>query len=61
LEKTLLITVYNGKYSLRGASDTNYYVDSGAANGVLNYYAVTAYNDSGNESGLSKDIAYYEL
>ena len=51
-------TSYNGKYYLIGSSATNYYADSGAANGVLNYYAVSAYNDSGNESGLSKDIAY---
>jgi uncharacterized protein YxeA len=51
-------TSYDGKYTLLGSSNTNYYVDNGATNGVLNYYAVTAYDQSGNESDLSKDVAY---
>jgi hypothetical protein len=51
-------TSYNGKYYLIGSSATSYYVDNDASNGVLNYYAVTAYNESGIESDLSKDVAY---
>jgi hypothetical protein len=51
-------TSYNGKYYLIGSSITSSYVDNGAKNGILNYYAVTAYDVSGNESELSKDVAY---
>ena len=51
-------TSYDGKYYLLGSSVNNYYIDNGASNGVLNYYAVTAYDESGNESDLSKDVAY---
>jgi hypothetical protein len=51
-------TSYDGKYTLIGSSTTNYYIDKGAQNGVLNYYAVTAYDQDGNESELSKDVAY---
>jgi hypothetical protein len=51
-------TSYNGKYTLIGSSNSNYYLDEGAKNGVLNYYAVTAFNSTGIESDLSKDVAY---
>jgi len=51
-------TSYNGKYYLLGSSANNSYIDDGASNGILNYYAVTAYDQSGNESDLSKDVAY---
>jgi hypothetical protein len=51
-------TSYDGKYYLLGSSTSNSYVDNAASNGVLNYYAVTAYDQSGNESDLSKDVAY---
>jgi hypothetical protein len=51
-------TSYYGTYSLIGSSTSNYYLDDGAKNGVLNYYAVTAFDESGNESELSKDVAY---
>jgi hypothetical protein len=51
-------TSYDGKYSLIGTTATNYFLDAGATNGVLNYYAVTAFDESGNESDLSKDVAY---
>jgi hypothetical protein len=51
-------TSYDGQYSLIGSSTTNYYIDESASNGVLNYYAVTAFDESGNESNLSKDVAY---
>ncbi|MDR3609875.1 MAG: hypothetical protein P4L27_04895 [Ignavibacteriaceae bacterium] len=49
---------YDGKYYLLGSSSSNSYIDNGATNGVLNYYAVTAYDQSGNESDLSKDVVY---
>jgi hypothetical protein len=51
-------TSFDGKYYLLGSSSVNYYADVNATNGVLNYYAVTAYDQNGNESDLSKDIAY---
>lgn len=49
---------YNGKYTLIGSTRTNYFVDNGASNGVTYYYAVTAYDYSGNESELSFDVVY---
>lgn len=51
-------TSYNGKYTLIGSSETNYYIDYGAENGVTCYYAVTAYDYDGNESELSEDVVY---
>jgi hypothetical protein len=51
-------TSYYGKYTLLGSSTVNFYIDDGASNGVLNYYAITAFDQSGNESDLSKDVAY---
>ena len=51
-------TSYNGKYTLIGTSAYNSYIDDSAKNGVLNYYAITAYNESWIESDLSKDVAY---
>lgn len=49
---------YNGAYTLLASTQNNYYVDYGAVNGVKTYYAVTAYDRSGNESELSYDEAY---
>jgi hypothetical protein len=49
---------YNGKYYLLGSSTVNHYTDMGASNGILNYYAITAYDQNGNESNLSRDVAY---
>ncbi|MBI9070505.1 MAG: fibronectin type III domain-containing protein [Melioribacteraceae bacterium] len=37
--------------------DVNYYIDSGLDNGRVVYYAVTAFDASGNESDLSLDEA----
>ncbi|MDP3150806.1 MAG: hypothetical protein Q8N83_16940 [Ignavibacteria bacterium] len=51
-------TSYDGKYKLIGSTADNYYIDDGATNGVLNYYAVTAYDYNNNESELSPDVAY---
>ena len=51
-------STYNGRYELIGSTRTPYFLDKGARNGNTYYYAVTAYDYEGNESGLSKDIAY---
>jgi hypothetical protein len=49
---------YAGPYTLIGTSRNEYYLDEGARNGVTYYYAVAAYDFEGNESVLSKDVAY---
>jgi hypothetical protein len=49
---------YEGPYDLIGSSNEAYFVDRDARNGVTYYYAVSAYDYEGNESGLSKDVAY---
>jgi hypothetical protein len=49
---------YEGPYTLIGATRSEYYLDEGARNGVAYYYAVAAYDYEGNESALSKDVAY---
>lgn len=49
---------YNGRYELIGSSSYPDYIDLGASNGVLNYYAITAYDYNGNESELSRDVVY---
>jgi hypothetical protein len=49
---------YDGTYRLIGSSDEAYYLDRDATNGNIYYYAVTAYDYDGNESSLSKDVAY---
>lgn len=49
---------YDGKYKLLGTTGSTSYTDYGAANGITNYYAVAAYDNSGNESDLSYDVAY---
>lgn len=49
---------YDGKYTLIGSTSQNYFVDYDASNGVLTYYAVTAYDYNGNESELSRDAIY---
>lgn len=49
---------YNGRYELIGSTNSAHYVDYGARNGSTYYYAVTAYDFDGNESGLSRDVAY---
>jgi hypothetical protein len=42
------------KYELIGSTENNYYIDYGAKNGDVYYYAVVAYDYNGNESDLSK-------
>lgn len=49
---------YNGKYQLIGSATTIYFLDKGIPNGNTYYYAVTAYDDNGNESELSHDVVY---
>lgn len=49
---------YDGRYDLIGSSRAATFVDRGARNGYTYYYAVTAYDFSGNESRLSRDVAY---
>lgn len=51
-------TSLNGKYQLIGSTKQTYFVDNGVTNGVTYYYAVSAYDFSGNESAPSRDIAY---
>jgi len=49
---------FYGRYTLIGNSYSTYYLDDGASNGSTYYYAVTAYDYDGNESDLSRDVAY---
>ncbi len=49
---------YSGMYTLVASTSQPHFVDYGANNGVTYYYAVTAYDFSGNESELSRDVAY---
>jgi len=49
---------YDGRYALLGTTTEALFVDKGARNGITYYYAVTAFDFSGNESDLSKDIVY---
>ena len=48
---------YEGRYTLLGSTDENYFVDYGITNGQSYYYAVAAYDFNGNESELSYDLA----
>ena len=49
---------YQGRYQWIGSTRGTSYVDRGALNGTTYYYAVTAYDNEGNESDLSRDVAY---
>lgn len=49
---------YNGVYEFIGSTRTASFVDRGATNGLTDYYAVTAFDHEGNESELSRDVAY---
>jgi len=51
-------SAYEGRYELIGNTGDNYYIDLGAVNGNTYYYAVAAYDFSGNESELSYDVIY---
>jgi hypothetical protein len=49
---------YDGRYELIGSVREPYFNDRDARNGLTYYYAVTAYDYDGNESELSRDVAY---
>jgi hypothetical protein len=49
---------YDGKYTLIGSTERNYFADYDVINGNKFYYAVTAYDFNGNESKLSNDAVY---
>ncbi len=49
---------YEGPYQPIGSSRETYFIDRDARNGNKYYYAVTAYDFDGNESALSRDVAY---
>ncbi len=49
---------FRGTYTLIGTSKKNSFLHSNAQNGITYYYAVTAYDASGNESELSADVSY---
>jgi hypothetical protein len=49
---------YDGVYEAVGETPNLSFNDFDATNGITTYYAVTAFDASGNESGLSKDVAY---
>lgn len=49
---------YDGKYELIGSTTENFFIDRDAVNGEKYFYAVTAYDFSGNESALSYDYVY---
>ncbi len=51
-------SAYDGRYELIGSVRRPYFRDDGARNGSTYYYAVTAYDFDGNESELSRDVAY---
>jgi hypothetical protein len=49
---------YQGKYQFLASTQNTSYIDRGAVNGTSYFYAVTAYDNEGMESDLSKDVAY---
>src|SRR5437899_10924549 len=49
---------YDGKYLPIGTTRQMHFVDSRARNGSTYYYAVSAFDFNGNESALSRDVAY---
>jgi len=49
---------YYGRYDLIGATADPAFIDYDARNGQTYYYAVSAFDFAGNESDLSKDVAY---
>lgn len=49
---------YYGTYRRIGSTGIARFIDYGAVNGTTYYYAVTAYDYSGNESELSREVVY---
>ena len=56
--KVYVSHTYGGRYEYVASVHSPYYMDNGARNGVLYYYAVSAYDRDGNESDLSSNVAY---
>lgn len=49
---------YDGRFTIIGSTHDPLFIDYEARNGNTYYYAVTAYDLEGNESELSRDVAY---
>lgn len=49
---------YDGRYTLIGTTQNNYFVDYDVSNGTRYYYAVTAFDYNNNESELSFEVVY---
>jgi hypothetical protein len=49
---------YEGRYTLIGTTQNNYFVDYEVTNGTRYYYAVTAFDYNNNESELSLEVVY---
>jgi hypothetical protein len=49
---------FDGVYQAIGETPGLTYSDYEATNGITAYYAITAFDGAGNESGLSKDLIY---
>lgn len=47
---------YDGRYQLLGSTNQPYFLHRGAENGKTYYYALSAYDESGNESGLTPEV-----
>lgn len=56
--KIYVSSSYNGRYEFIGVSSRASFTDNGVRNGNKYYYAITAYDYTGNESELSKDVIY---
>lgn len=49
---------FHGRYELIGSTKVPHFTDYGAKNGVIYYYAITAYDYDGNESEFSYEEVY---
>lgn len=56
--KVYFSDAYDGVYEMIGQTNGVTFSDYGAGNGVTVYYAVTAFDYSGNESDLSHEVVY---
>ncbi|MFA5032961.1 MAG: fibronectin type III domain-containing protein [bacterium] len=48
----------HGPYEVIGSSTSAFFVDKGVANAVTYYYAISAYDYAGNESGISAELIF---
>jgi hypothetical protein len=51
-------STYDGRYEWIATTSSPYFQDSEVLNGSTYYYAITAFDVAGNESELSRDVAY---